>query len=393
MSNQLEVVKTSGKVKMTKDIKKEQPKVEVKIQPKVVEKEQPKVEIKTQPEVVIDSDVIKLNWSLIQEVATSERIVNGKMLKICHNFYKMFYEDNLQLIEYFDGKLQEQYGNLDNLDLLDKIIYDAEEDKERTLTNAHFDKFAKTVLVYSLGFNTESFKTNNSDEYRVIREVAPVVLWWLANEQHLSYDKNNSPFTDPKDEKTPIRLKVAYEYFEQFGESYEKNRFLQKFYLKSRLNTDYAETFRGEQGVLELAKFSFKSKKEQEDETGTGNSEESPLFKTYKEVCEKLKTNRKFTEGNDGVAPVRRTKEANKVEDIITQAINNLLDSKSNEGYSSVVNHYIALCVILSEHKGIKEWLNRTTKGNKVEFNPRVNGKVFSTEFGDFLKHISIKQA
>ncbi len=377
MSNQLEVVKTSERKKMTKDIKKEQPKVEVKNQPKVVE----------------TSDLSKTNWNLIQEVASSERIVNGKMLKICHNFYKMFNDDDLQLIEYFDGKLQEQYGNLDNLELLEKIIYNEEEDKERVLTNAHFEKFANTVLVYSLGFNKDSFKADNSDEYRVIREASPVVLWWLVNEQHLNYDKNNSPFTDPKDEKTPIRLRIAYDYFEQFGTKYEENSFLKKFYVKGRLNTEYAETFRGEQGVLELAKFSFKSQSEKENETSTGNSEESKLFKTYKEVYDKMKNNRKFTDGNDGIAPVRRKKETEKIEEIITQSISNLLDSKTNEGYSSVINLYISLCSILNKNKDLKEWLNRTTKGNKVEFNPRVNGKEFDVEFGNFIKHISIKQA
>jgi len=48
---------------------------------------------------------------------------------------------------------------------------------------------------------------------------------------------------------------------------------------------------------------------------------------------------------------------------------------------------------ILNKNKDLKEWLNRTTKGNKVEFNPRVNGKEFDVEFGNFIKHISIKQA
>lgn len=363
-------VKNFGKVKMSND-KKAQPKVETKILPKVE-----------------TTDLQKSTWSEIQEVAKSERVVNGKMLNIAFSFFKMFEKNNLHILEYFDQADQKQFSNLDKMQLVEEIIYDAEKEKDRTLGNSHFEKFANRVLVYSLGKNRDTFLKDNSDEYRVIKDVAPSVLFWIVNNDFINYDKNKNPFTKPNDDRTPIRLKISYDYFDQFGSKYEQNRFLQKFYIKGNMGKDYAETFRGELGVLELAKFSFKSQAERDDQTG--NSEESRLCKEFQKVAETMKNNQHIQTGTDGVAPKQRANEIIAIETIINQSVKTLLDSKTNEGYTSIFNHYLQMVKIVETHTALKEWLSRKTKPqNKVEYSPRVNGNKWDITSGDLLKRIA----
>ena len=100
LTQKKEVIKNFGKEKMSKD-KKEQPKVENKILPKVV------------------TDLQKNTWTEIQEVAKSERVVNGKMLNIAFNFFKMFEKNDLHILEYFDQADQKQFSNLDKMQLVE----------------------------------------------------------------------------------------------------------------------------------------------------------------------------------------------------------------------------------------------------------------------------------
>ena len=366
----IEVQKNFGKVKMSND-KKAQPKVETKILPKVE-----------------SSDLQKNTWIEIQEVAKSERVVNGKMLKIAFNFFKMYEKNNLHMIEYFDLADQTKYSNMDKGQLFEEIVYDADKEKDRTLGNAHFDRFANRVLLYSLGKNKDTFAREFADEYRVIKDVSANVLFWIGNNDFINYDKSNNPFTKPNDDRTPIRLKINWDYFDQFGDTYEKNMFLQKFYLKGNMGKDYAETFRGEQGVLELSKFSFKSFSERENITG--NSEESKMVKDMQKCAEIMKNNQQIQTGTEGVAPKQRANEVIAIETIINQSIKTLLDSKTNEGYTSVFNHYLQMVKIVETHSALNEWLNRKTKPqNKVEYSPRVNGNKWDITSGDLLKRIA----
>jgi len=338
---------------------------------------------------IVETDLSKSTWTEIQEVAKSERIVNGKMLKIGQNLFKMFKNGTLHLKEYFDQKDQLAMSNMDNAQILEEIIYNADEEKNRTLGNAHFTKFANRVIVLSLGKNLKTFNGDYPDEYRVIRDVTPFVLWWCVNDQYVVYGKKNNPFTAPNDEKTPIRFKINYEYFESFGDKYEDNEFLQQFYLKGKMGTDFVETFRGVKGVLALSEFSFKSKTERDSEAG--NAEESPLYKTYKKVIETLKTNQNIEKGTSGIAPKRRANEILGIEAILHQSISNLLNSKTEEGYALIFNHYLSMVELIETNKDLKAWLNRITKpSNKVEYSPRVNGNKWDIKSGDLLKHISV---
>ena len=153
------------------------------------------------------------------------------------------------------------------------------------------------------------------------------------------------------------------------------------------MGTDYAETFRGEMGVLELAKFSFKSQTERDHETG--NSEESHLFKTYSKVAETMKNNQNIQTGTSGVAPKQRANEIIAIETILNQSIMNLLKSKTNEGYTAIFNHYLEMVKIVETNKDLKSWLARNTKPeNKVDYSPRVNGSKWDITSGDLLKRI-----
>ena len=46
----------------------------------------------------------------------------------------------MHILEYFEQSDQKQYSNLDKMQLVEEIIYDAEKEKDRTLGNAHFEK-------------------------------------------------------------------------------------------------------------------------------------------------------------------------------------------------------------------------------------------------------------
>ena len=351
-------------------------------------KAQLKVEDKALPKIV-ETDLSKNAWKEIQEVALSERVVNGKMLNIGYTLFKMFKNGTLHLKEYFDQKDQLVMSNMDNAQILEEIIYNADEEKNRILGYAHFTKFANRVIVLSLGKNLKTFNGDFPDEYRVIRDVSPFVLWWCVNDQYVVYGKKNNPFTTPNDEKTPIRFKINYEYFESFGDKYEDNEFLQQFYLKGKMGTDFVETFRGVKGVLALSEFSFKSKTERDSEAG--NAEESPLYKTYKKVIETLKTNQNIEKGTSGIAPKRRANEILGIEAILHQSISNLLNSKTEEGYELIFNHYLSMVELIENNKDLKAWLNRITKpSNKVEYSPRVNGNKWDIKSGNLLKRISV---
>ena len=353
-------------------------------------KAQLKVENKILPKIV-ETDLSKNAWKEIQEVALSERVVNGKMLNIGYTLFKMFKNGTLHLKEYFDQKDQLVMSNMDNAQILEEIVYDQDKEKNRTLGNAHFTKFANRVIVLSLGKNLKTFNGDYPDEYRVIRDVTPFVLWWCVNDQYVVYGKKNNPFTTPNDEKTPIRFKISYEYFESFGDKYDSNEFLQMFYLKGKMGTDFVETFRGVKGVLALSEFSFKSKTDRDSDAGT--AEESPLYKTYKKVVETLKTNQNIEKGTSGIAPKRRANEIGGLDDILTQSINNLLNSKTPEAYTIVFNHYLFMVEIIETNyaKEFKTWLNQQTKtSNKVEYSPRVNGNKWDITSGDLLKRISV---
>ena len=86
-------------------------------------KAQLKVEDKILPKIV-ETDLSKNAWKEIQEVALSERVVNGKMLNIGYTLFKMFKNGTLHLKEYFDQKDQLAMSNMDNAQILEEIIYD-----------------------------------------------------------------------------------------------------------------------------------------------------------------------------------------------------------------------------------------------------------------------------
>jgi len=243
-------------------------------------------------------------------------------------------------------------------------------------------------LLYSLGKNRSTFASEFSDEYRVIKDVSATVLFWIGNDEFINYDKNKNPFTKPNDDRTPISLIIKWDYFSNFGSKYEENMFLQKFYLKKNMGKDYAETFRGDQGILELSRFSFKSFSERE--SATGNSEESKLVKEMQKVAEIMKTNQQIQTGTEGVAPKQRINEVRAIETIINQSIKTLLDSKTNDGYTAVFNHYLDMVRTVETDKPLNEWLNRKTKPqNKVEYSPRINGNKWDITSGDLLKRIA----
>ena len=103
-----------------------------------------------------------------------------------------------------------------------------------------------------------------------------------------------------------------------------------------------------------------------------------------------MKNNQHIQTGTDGVAPKQRANEIIAIETIINQSVKTLLDSKTNEGYTSIFNHYLQMVKIVETHTALKEWLSRKTKPqNKVEYSPRVNGNKWDITSGDLLKRIA----
>lgn len=348
------------------------------------EDKQPKVEIK--PLVV--SSLANENFKLIQDVATTERKQGGKMLNVSFNFFKMYEKNELHLKEFFTVQEQAKMKNFGKEQYLQAILTNPEINQKRQLTNAHFDKLANLVLINSLGKNRDEFHKNHKDEYDVLRQASPVILWWIENNKWIDYDKNKNPFTESNDQ-TPTRIKIQYDYFKQFGNEYDKNPYLKNFYLKTNMGVNYTGTFRGDVGMLELAKFSYKSTVEQNT---AGDSKIENVATIFTDMTTKLKSNSNITKGDTGVAPQTRQKEINAIKLHIEESINMLVKSNTKESKKAIFDIYQVLAELMGteEMNGYLKTICKN-KSVKFEFNPLINNKPFNIEQGvsNIYKYIS----
>jgi hypothetical protein len=362
-----------------------------------LEKELEQEELKKQGE----NELVKNTLEQVIEVATSDIKNQGRMLNIAINFVKMYkYTDEIDVEDgknhYFEKpsednllRINSYFGYGQNKAGLNEIFYHL--DKEIELTDDHFQKFARTVLVPSLGKNCSEFERDNPYEMRAILTISPTVLM-LLKEKHnikgyrdyqLSQDSDwTKCFSIVKpNTRTPVELILDWDLFKN------NESLINKFYGKTGHGIDFHNTFRSNngRGIQDLAKFYFKPKSEQnktsEEETKK-SSEDSDIYKIVDETCTKLSNNPNFTQGKGKVPNTRRTKEFKVYEQMLVQTLGNLeLAITTNKEASSqacelVFKIYEHVIKIMSS-KEFNEFMKTITKAN-VTFSPYINDKEFT---------------
>ena len=135
-------------------------------------KKQPVVENKNQP-------TGESVWQDVVNIAKGEKQANGKMLYLSRDLYSLFKNKKMPIELYFD--------ETENDKSVSKIFFN-EDGTHKTLIAKDFNKFTNKVLLTALGQVLENFQTKFPYEYRVINDVSPLVMFYIANEKHFQID-------------------------------------------------------------------------------------------------------------------------------------------------------------------------------------------------------------
>ena len=393
-------IKNKSKVEQPKveQPKQEQPKVE---QPKVEQPdwktealdefkvEQPKVEQSVEDQKLEKQakELREDTWLEVQEVAQGEITSNGKMLYIFRNFLRLYEMEKLELKNYFS-----ENTNLDRSEILKKILFDLDGNR-RTLIAKDFSVFCDKVLIGGLGQNVTNFQKENPYIYKTLQQLAPAVLFGLANRHHLDLD---NMLIEPDIASIPVEICLPWAIFDSSIET-NKNEAIFKSNLASRLFNDserkkpWHKTFRGDRGLEEISKMFFLPKKVVAD--NVENAEVSAFAKELKVINDMDKgalgkataitTAKENTQGS-----VRRDKEIDELYFTAEKAISLLSTSDCPYARQTLIVLYCDMLDVLNSVE-FKEQIKVISQSKaKVEFDPQVNGNSFDIRGGDFFKHI-----
>ena len=128
-----------------------------------------------QPQV----DLAKTTWADVQAVAKGEKVANGKMLFITRNLFSMYKNGKLDVSKYFDKTANDK--------AVKNIFFDTDNSR-KTLIAKDFGQFTNLVLIPALDQNLVNFQKDFAYEYRVLVDVAPVILFVMVNEQYFNVE-------------------------------------------------------------------------------------------------------------------------------------------------------------------------------------------------------------
>ena len=302
-----------------------------------VAKTQPKVEKNVSRETLSNT-----TWGLVQDVATSEIKANGKMLYIFRNFLKMYKEKQLPIDKYFD--------ETENDKSVEKILFNADKTR-KTLIAKDFGKFVNLVLIPSLGQNLLNFQKDFPYEYKALEQVSPTILFGIANIEHLNLDKMLIESENPK---IPVEIGLDWAMFKynhlKEDEKIFKHNLVKRLFSEKEQGKNIYTTFRGEKGVIGAT------------QTLTQAKPNTPAEK-------------------------RQINEIDELHELVSKSIELIARTDSKYAQATLIRIYEELVPHLKS-KMFEQHLKVFTQ-KKVEFNPRVNNKLFTIDEGtDLIKYV-----
>jgi hypothetical protein len=327
-----------------------------------VQKTQPKVEKNVSRETLANT-----TWGLVQDVATSEIKANGKMLYIFRNFLKMYKENKLPIDKYFD--------ETENDKSVEKILFNADKTR-KTLIAKDFGKFVQKDFPY---------------EYKALEQVSPTILFGIANIEHLDLDKMLIESENPK---IPVEIGLDWAMFKynhlKDDEKIFKHNLVKRLFSEKEQGKNIYATFRGEKGLLEISKVFFMPKKVESE--NVKNAEVSPFAKTIETLNDSEKgvigATQTLTQAKPNTpAEKRQINEIDELHELVSKSIELIARTDSKYAQATLIRIYEELVPHLKS-KMFEQHLKVFTQ-KKVEFNPRVNNKLFTIDEGtDLIKYV-----
>ena len=328
-------------------------------------------------------------WQDVINIAKGEKTANGKMLYLSRDLYALYKNGKMPFELYFD--------ETENDKSVEKIFFNSD-CTHKTLIAKDFGRFTDRVLLTSLGRVLENIRKNFIYEYRVINDVAPLVMFYIANEKHFDLKTMLNEETDP------VQLLMNWNMF-SFKDIADENlkvfrsNLVTRLFAKSEMGKQISKTFRGDDGVLEIVKTYFMPKKV--EEANRTSATQSPFSKSLNSINDvdkgilgkaNLITNVvKSEQGKNTLANNHLTSEVNELVKAGEKIISLLAGNNHPKASEGIETLYVAIVKAMTDSKGNFKTYEKTKfpRVKSSDYMPRINQKVFDLNFGDFRKYKS----
>ena len=346
-----------------------------------ISKTQPKVDKNVSRETQPTGESV---WQDVKTIAKGEKQANGKMLYLSKDFYSLFKNKKMPIELYFD--------ETENDKSVSKIFFN-DDGTHKTLIAKDFNKFTNKVLITALGQVLENFQTKFPYEYRVINDVSPLVMFYIANEKHFNLDTMLNEETDP------VQLLMnwnMFSYKDLADENLKVFRYnlVNRLFAKSEMGKQISKTFRGQDGVLEIVKTYFLPKKvEQENRQNATESSFSQSLKSINDVDKgvlgkaNLITNvAKSEQGKNTSANHYLINEVNELVKAGEKIISLLAGNNHPKASEGIETLYVA--IVRAMHKANFRTYEKTKFPKmKSDYMPRINQIPFDLVLGNLQKY------
>ena len=323
-------------------------------------------------------------WQDVKNIAKGEKQANGKMLYLSRDLYALYKNKKMPIELYFD--------ETENNKSVEKIFFN-DDNTHKTLIAKDFNKFTNKVLLTALGQVLENFQTKFPYEYRVINDVAPLVMFYIANEKHFQLDTMLNEETDP------VQLLMnwnMFSYKDLADENLKVFRYnlVNRLFAKSEMGKQISKTFRGQEGVLEIVKTYFLPKKvEAENRKSATESPFSQSLKAMNDVEKgvlgkaNLITNvAKSEQGKNTSANHYLINEVNELVKAGEKIISLLAGNNHPKASEGIETLYVA--IVRAMHKANFRTYEKTKFPKvKSDYMPRINQKPFDVSLGNLQKY------
>ena len=323
-------------------------------------------------------------WQDVKNIAKGEKQANGKMLYLSRDLYSLFKNKKMPIELYFD--------ETENNKSVSKIFFN-DDGTHKTLIAKDFNRFTNKVLITALGKVFENFTKTFPYEYRVINDVSPLVMFYIANEKHFQIDTMLNEETDP------VQLLMNWNMF-SFKDVADENlrifrsNLVSRLFAKSEMGKQISKTFRGQDGVLEIVKTYFLPKKVIEDNRKSAT--ESAFSQSLKSINDvdkgvlgkaNLITNVAKNEQGKNTTPnhylINEVNELVKAGEKIISLLAGNNHPKASEGIETL---YVA--IVRAMHKANFRTYEKTKFPKmKSDYMPRINQKPFDLVLGNLQKY------